>query len=155
MDNILEVKTIPHITQLKLPTLIDAAKQLSLKGNTRLTENNLFCLGIDDAFIHQLFPLLKNENVKKPNYFGEKSIGAHITIIYPEENKKINTHDLQQEHSFSIKDIVTAAIGQKKYFVLLIESPSLLKLRKKYFLPDLLSFKGYLIGFHITIGIDS
>lgn len=144
---------IPNVTLLKLPTLIDTARLLSLKGNTQLTENNLFCLNIDDAYVHQLFPLLKDERVIKPNYFGEKSVGAHITIIYPEENKNINAHDLQQEHRFLIKDIVTAEIGQKIYFVLLVESPTLLRLRKKYHLPDLLSFKGYSIGFHITIGV--
>jgi hypothetical protein len=144
---------IPNITPLKLPNMIDAARRLLSKGITQKTENNLFCLSIDDAYIHQLFPLLKNERIKKPAYFGEKSIGAHITIIYPEESKNINVDDLQKEHSFFVKDIVSAEIGQKIYYVLLIESPSLLKLRKKYGLPDLLCFKGYSIGFHITIGV--
>lgn len=143
----------PNIVSLKLPRIISAAQHLSLKGNTQTTENNLFCLSIDDAYIHQLFPLLKDERVKKPDYFGEKSVGAHITIIYPEENKNVNAHDLQQEHNFFVKDIVTTEIGQKTYYVLLIESPSLLRLRKKYNLPELLSFKGYSIGFHITIGV--
>lgn len=143
----------PNIVSLKLPKIINAAQHLSSKGNTQITENNLFCLSIDDTYIHQLFPLLKNERVKKPDYFGEQSVGAHITIIYPEENKNVNAHDLQQEHSFFVKDIVAVEIGQKIYYVLLIESPSLLRLRKEYNLPDLLSFKGYLIGFHITIGV--
>jgi hypothetical protein len=146
---------MPDIVSLKLPKLIDAAQRLSLKGSTQTTENNLFCLSIDDAYIHQLFPLLEDGRVKKPDYFGEKSVGAHITIIYPEENKKVDAYDLQQELSFFVKDIVTAEIGQKTYYVLLIESPSLLKLRKKYSLPKLLSFKGYSIGFHITIGVMS
>jgi len=34
----------------------------------------------------------------------------------------------------------------------LVESPSLLKLRRRYDLSDMLCFKGYSIGFHITIG---
>lgn len=133
--------------------MIDVAQHLSSKGITQTTENNLFCLNIDDTYIHQLFPLLEDERIKKPDYFGEKYVGAHITIIYPEESKHINTHDLQQEHNFFVKDIVAAEIGQKTYYALLIESPSLLRLRKKYNLPDLLSFKGYSIGFHITIGV--
>lgn len=136
-----------------MPKLIDSARCLSQKGNTLTTESNLFCLNIDDAYIHQLFPLLEDRKIKKPDYFGEKSLGAHITIIYPEENKNINKNDLQQEHSFSVSDIVTAEIGQKTYYVLLVESPSLSRLRKKNNLPDLLSFKGYSIGFHITIGV--
>ncbi|HSW93123.1 MAG TPA: hypothetical protein VLJ15_02065 [Gammaproteobacteria bacterium] len=146
---------IPNITSLKLPKIIDAARRLPLKGKTHLTENNLFSLKIDDDFVHQLFPLLKDDRIKKPNYFGEKSAGAHITIIYPEENKIIDANDLQQEHTFFIKDIVTAEIGIKTYYVLLVESPSLLKLRKKYGLPELLDFKGYSIEFHITIGVNS
>lgn len=146
---------IPHIVSLKLSKIIDAAQRLSSTGKTKTTENNLFCLNIDDAYIHQLFLLLEDERIKKPDYFGEKSVGAHITIIYPEENKNINTHDLQQEHSFLVKNIVTAEIGQKKYYVLLVESSSLLQLRRKYKLPDLLCFKGYSIGFHITIGVKA
>jgi hypothetical protein len=99
--------------------------------------------------------LLKDEGIKKPDYFGLKSAGAHITVAYPEEGRVINKEDLAQEHGFLIKNAVTAEIGQKKYYVLLVESSSLLQLRKKYKLPDLLSFKGYSIGFHITIGVTS
>lgn len=106
---------IPNMTPLKLPKVIDAARRLTSKGNTQTTENNLFCLNINDDYIHQLFPLLKDERIKKPNYFGEKSGGAHITIIYSDENKNIHVQDLQQEHSFFIKDIVTAEISQKTY----------------------------------------
>lgn len=144
---------LPKITPLKMPRIIKTAGYLSSQGNTELTENNLFCLKIEDNFIHQLFPLIQDNHVKKPNYFGERSIGAHITIIYPEENKKIDKNDIKKEHSFFVKDFVTAEIGEKIYYVLLIDSPSLLKLRKKYHLPDLLSFKGYSIPFHITIGV--
>lgn len=144
---------IPNMVTLNFPHLINDARCLLSKGHTDKTENNLFCLKIDDAYIHQLFPLLKDEHVKKPDYFGEKSVGAHITIIYPEENKKINVHDLQQEHSFFVKDIVTVEIGQKIYYVLLVDSPSLLQLRRKYGLSDLLCFKGYSVGFHITIAV--
>ena len=144
---------IPNITALKLPNLLDAALRFPCKGNTQLTENNLFCLKVDDSYIHQLFPILEDEQIKKPNYFGSKSIGGHITIIYPEENRIINADDLQQEHHFLVKNIVTAEINQKTYYVLLVDSPSLLQLRKKYHLPELLCFKGYSIGFHITIGV--
>lgn len=143
----------PSITKLKLPEIINASQCLLAEGYTQVTEDNLFYLNIDDAFIHQLFPLLENELIKKPDYFGEKLIGAHITISYPEEGKHIKVNDLQQKHSFFIKDIVAAQIGQKTYYVLLVESPSLIKLRKEYGLPDLLSFKGYLIDLHITIGV--
>jgi hypothetical protein len=96
---------------------------------------------------------LENERIKKPDYFGEKSVGAHITIVYPEENINIHVHDLQQEHTFFVKNIVATEIDQKAYYVLLIDSPSLLQLRRKYNLPDLLCFKGYSVRFHVTIGV--
>jgi len=143
---------IPLILKLNAPTIIDAVSHLKQKGQLATSKNNLVYLDIDDAYIHKLFPLLRDHQIKMPDYFGDGSVGAHITVIYPEENKKVNAHDLHQEHRFFVKDIVTVEIALKTYYVLLIESPSLLRLRKKYNLPDLLSFKGYSIGFHITIG---
>lgn len=143
----------PALEKLNIPELISSASSLSLNGKLAISNNNLVYLDIDDAYIHQLFPLLNNEKIQKPNYFGEKSAGAHITVIYPEENKKINKNDLDKNHSFIIKDVATAEIGLKTYYVLLVESSTLLELRRKYGLSDLLCFMGYEIGFHITIGV--
>ena len=52
-------------------------------------------------------------------------------------------------------DIVSAKIDLKLYYVLLIKSALLLQLRRRYALPDMLNFKGYAIGFHITIGVTA
>jgi len=145
----------PLIEKLNIPTLISNASHLASNGKLAISNNNLVYLDIDDAYIHRLFPLLKNQQIKKPDYFGEKSAGAHITVIYPEENTKINKNDLDQKHDFIIKDVVTAQIGLKTYYVLLVESSSLLQLRRKYKLPDLLCFKNYFIGFHVTIGVKA
>lgn len=144
---------IPLIEKLNIPELVSVASCLALDGKLAISDNNLVYLDVDDAYIHRLFPLLQNQQIKKPDYFGEKSAGAHITVIYPEENKTINKNDLGQKHDFIIKDFVTAQLGLKTYYVLLVESLSLLQLRKKCQLPDLLCFKGYSIGFHITIGV--
>lgn len=143
----------PIIKILNIPELISAASRFKLDGKLAISNNNLVYLDIDDAYIHQLFPLLQNQHIKKPNYFGEKSAGAHITVIYPEENKKIHKNDLGKKHDFVINDIVTAQLGMKIYYVLLAESPSLLQLRRRCGLSDMLCFKGYSIGFHITIGV--
>lgn len=146
---------IPHIIKLNIPELIHAAGYLAKKGMLAKTSNHLIYLDIDDAYIQKLFPLLKNKGIKKPDYFSKNSAGAHISVIYPEEGKLINEDDLNREHDFSIKDIVSAEINRKIYYVLLIESPSLLQLRRHYALPDSLSFKGYAIDFHITIGVSA
>lgn len=144
---------IPLITKLNSPPIINTVSHLKRKGQLARSKNNLVYLDVNDAYIHKLFPLLQNNQIKIPDYFGEGSVGAHVTVIYPEENKEINEKDLNQEHHFLIQDLVAATIEKKTYYVLLVESPSLLKLRKQYGLPDHLCFKGYSIGFHITIGV--
>lgn len=142
----------PKIIKLDNPKLLEAAKHLSTKGKLARLGNNFVYLDIDNDYINHLFPLLQNQLFKKPSYFCEKSVGAHISIIYPEENREVDKADWNQEHRFIVKGLVETEISQKIYCVLLVESPSLLYLREKYCLPDLLSFKGYSIGFHITIG---
>jgi hypothetical protein len=143
----------PVIKRLNFPEIIRATSYFTSSGKLAISENNLVYLDIDDAYVHQLFPLLADKQIQKPDYFGKNSAGAHITVIYPEENKQIANEDLGQQHSFLIKDTVTAQIGPKTYYVLLVESPSLLQIRRKYGLSDSLCFKGYAIGFHITIGV--
>lgn len=146
---------LPAIKKLNIPELMSAASHLPLNGKLTISNDNLVYLDIDDAYIHQLFPLLKFQQIKKPNYFDEKTVGAHISVFYPEENKRISKEDLDQEHYFAIKDIAEAKLNSKTYYVLLIESSSLLKLRNKYKLTDMLTLKGYSIGFHITIGVST
>jgi hypothetical protein len=143
----------PEITYLNHAKLIQSAQLLSAKGKLAIYDNKLVYVQVSDEYVHQLFPLLEEENIIKPDYFTEKPIGAHITIIYPEEYKKTDAKDLGLEHPFLVKDLVAAKINKKTYYAILLESASLLQIRKKYGLPELLSFKGYRIGFHITIGV--
>ncbi|HBY55981.1 MAG TPA: hypothetical protein DEG23_04115 [Coxiellaceae bacterium] len=134
--------------------IITASLHLAQNGKLMISDNNLVYLNIDDEYIHRLFPLLQNQQIKKPDYFtDEKPVGAHITAIYPEENRKIRKEELDQEHVFTVKDIVTAEIDTKTYYAILVDSSSLLQLRRRHGLSDMLCFKGYSIGFHITIGI--
>jgi hypothetical protein len=152
---------IPNIIKLNLPELLQATTDLPLSGKLMKSANNLVYLDVDDDYVHRLFPLLIQKlpenfsGIKKPDYFGKGSAGAHVSVIYPEENKVIQLKDLNQVHHFKIKEFVAADIGAKKYFVLLVESESLLALRRKYGLSDLLCFKGYGIGFHVTVGTKS
>lgn len=143
---------MPEIIYLNNIKLIQSAQLLVSKGKLAI-DNKFVYVRISDDYVHQLFPLLEDEHIIKPDYFSEKSVGAHITVIYPEEYKKFDEKDLGVEHSFLIRELISARINQKIYYALLVESPSLQKMRKKYDLPDLLCFKGYQIGFHITIGV--
>jgi len=144
---------IPEIKKLHIPEITGAARFLPSSGILKISSNNLVYLDVDDGYVHQLFPLLHNMDVKKPDYFGKDLVGAHITVVYPEENKIIRNEDINTIHHFQIKDLFIAEIGKKRYCAISVDPPSLLQLRRKYSLPDLLYFKGYSIGFHITIGV--
>lgn len=135
------------------PKLFNRALEITPVGYLFTSNENLTYLDVDDEYIHQLFPLLKNKQFKKPNYFGGELIGAHISAIYPEENTRVNKEDLGQRHEFKVKGIFTARLELKKYYVLIIESSSLLELRRKYGLSDMPFFKGYFVDFHITIAV--
>lgn len=143
---------IPEITILNVPKLIQRAKQLPTHGRLATSTNRLTYLKVNDAFIHDLFPLLPEDEVKMPNYFGPNGVGAHITTMYPEELPAVQATDLNREHSFVVLGLAVAKILASDYYVLLVNAPSLLTLRRKYDLDDQLCFKGYEIGFHITIG---
>jgi hypothetical protein len=109
-------------------------------------------LKIDDAYIHDLYNLLETSlALAKPDYFSSsKSAGAHITISYAEENTQLAS-DIGAVHYFSIKNLYYAIIDDKRYFVLLVSSPSLQQLRQKYRLPERPYYKGIPVEFHITI----
>jgi hypothetical protein len=148
-----EAMNIPLMRALNFPSVLTAVAHLNPSGLLEKSNNNLIYLDIDNNYIHHLFPLISIPSIKKPDYFAKGSAGAHITVIYPEENTIISKEDLHQKHSFIIKDFVSAEIGFKTYYVLIVESPSLLQLRRKYALPDKLCFKGYAINLHITLGV--
>lgn len=139
---------------LDLPQLIATARTLSPIGRLVTTADKWTYLDIDDAYIHQLFPLLEDhyQQLYKPEYFSNHLAGAHITVIYPEENKFIDNNDLGKQHQFSIIGSYSADLNLKRYYVLAIKSASLTALRKKYGLGHRLSFKNHLVKLHITIG---
>lgn len=143
----------PIIIPLKIPAILSELKDLSNRGKLAVSDEIVF-LDIDDEYIHRLFPLLKKLNVQKPDYFGEGLIGAHITVIYPEENVQIDRNEMGKEHHFSIKGVFSADINLKRYYVLMVKAPTLLELRTRYGLGDKLLFKDYLIDFHVTIGVE-
>ncbi|MCL9683986.1 hypothetical protein [Legionella maioricensis] len=145
---------IPPIIKLKNEQLIRTASSINTSGTLTRTSNNLIYLDIDDAYIHRLFPLLQEKEVKKPNYFGKNLAGAHVSVIYPEETFLLDTTDLGKKYHFKIKELVMAKINLKNYYVLLIDCPLLIKLRNKYGLSDQLNFKNYWIDLHITIGVS-
>jgi len=141
------------INDLTLPKLLQLANTLNPSGHLVVTPSKLVCLDIDDAYIHQLFPLLKIANAVKPNYFNEGGIGAHISVIYPEEQVVLDSQDIGTEHSFKVTGIFSTVIEQKKYYALKVQATTLLDIRKHYRLSKQLNFKNYGIDLHITIAV--
>lgn len=143
---------IPATTIINAPKIIESACTLKAEGKLGIINNHYMYLKVDDTFIHSLYPLIEVPNVLKPDYFGAGGVGAHVSVIYPEENKLVSLNGLPLQHEFTVKHFATAKIADKLYYAVLVESPTLLAIRKQYQLPDLLSFKGYDICFHVTIG---
>jgi hypothetical protein len=144
---------IPSIIKLNNKELIHKASRLPSSGTLVKSANNLIYLNINDAYIHHLFPLLKEKQIKKPNYFGKGLAGAHISVIYPEEAVQFDTRDLGKQYQFKINELIIAEMNLKKYYVVLVECPELRQLRNKYGLADQLNFKNYWIDLHITVGV--
>lgn len=144
-----------EITDLNYPGLLQTAQSLNNIGNIVVTSNNLTCLKVDDAYIHRLFPLLPISGITKPDYFQANGIGAHISIIYPEEGVAITDKDLGISHTFRVAGIFTTVIHQKRYYALKVTAPTLIAMRESYQLSRELNFKNYWISLHITIATSS
>ena len=145
----------PISRKLNIPAINNKIKLLPAVGKICLSPQNLCYLNINNDYIHQNFLYLNIPAIQKPDYFGPTGIGAHISVIYPNENKALNLIFLGQEYDFTVYDLVEAEIHLKKYYILLVESLALIQLRKKHGLQDKLNFKNYSIGFHITIGVTA
>lgn len=144
---------IPTLTKLNNQQLMKAASHLNTFGKLAISANKLIYLDVDDAYINKLYPLLNDPQIKKPDYFKQDSVGAHVSVVYRDEDAFFDNKDLGKEYHFKIKELVIAEINLKNYYVLLLDSPMLRQLRVKYGLQEQLNFKNYLIDFHITIGV--
>lgn len=125
-------------------------------GKLKQNEAGLAYLDVDDRYITQVYPLLKDK-ASMPDYFGEKTffIGAHISIFYPPEGIVLQSHDIENSHHFEINGICEAVFEEIKIYALKVTAPSLAELRRIYGLPSKLSYEGYSLDFHITVGTKS
>ncbi|MBY0528993.1 MAG: hypothetical protein K2P51_02255 [Rhabdochlamydiaceae bacterium] len=152
------------------PTVIDtpqvmqyAEQRLPHTGILEKTKEGLVYLKVSDDYINALLPLLKNNAVKAPPYFGQGGIGAHVTLILPEE-VDWSTHpqfpSWGTQIPFNISHFVSVVPeGQppfpytqkvNKLYLITLEAPALESLR----LTAGLSPKILGRDFHITIGVE-
>lgn len=140
-------------TILNNEPLLQKAEKLSNTGIIVQQDAYSF-LKVEDAYIHELYALLNDPTVQKPDCFSlPKAAGAHISIIYNEENILLSANDINTQHNFSVKNFSHVKLGAKEYFVLFISAPSLNQLRLKYGLPEKPRYKNIPIDFHITIAV--
>ena len=138
------------ITPLKNAKLLATAKLLPQQGILRLSHEKLLYLDIDDRFINELHPLIGETEVEKPDYFSI-GMGAHISIIYPNEGKEIAFIE-NQAFKFQVENFFKAQTPHAIYFAISVFSSDLINIRRTHCLEDKLNFKGFGVPMHITIG---
>ncbi len=131
-----------------LPALFN---ELAHNGRLAITSSGLVYLKVDDAFIDQGFNLLSDKQAVPPDYFNPY-LGAHISVIYPEERRLSQLEQLGTHYSFTLQGLASLTIFPKRYYFLVVHAPELLRLRQLYGLTDKLLFKNHCIDLHITVG---
>lgn len=126
-----------------------AKEHLPQTGILKRNKEGFIYLKVDDGYINQLLPLLKNPAYERPSYFRRlDSPGAHISVIYVNETRGIRKiKELGKKFVFKIKRLAFVPKRTGKYIVLQVEAPELAQLREKYGLGPYLNSH----EFHITI----
>jgi len=140
----------------ELPNEIVVATANTLESKGWIEQSDDYCyLKIDDRFIHAIYPLLADYGgVEKPDYFNPPDyVGAHISVIYPEERTRLYPENIGQIHLFNMGNLIKAQYGSTEYYALSVTSPSLSNLRHAHHLSPKPTFKGQKIRFHITVGV--
>jgi Swiss Army Knife, 2H phosphoesterase domain len=123
-------------------------ERLPHSGTLKATERLVY-VDVDDAYIHELIGLIPD--FEEPPYFGKQGVGAHITVIYPDEKCAISEiEECGETIDFFPKGCIAVHPPNWKeveeVYLLIVEAPELDRLREKYGLPA----RQY--DFHITIG---
>lgn len=141
------------VEELNNPKIVSAAKNFPNEGIIKLSQDNLLYLDIDDRFINELCPLFDSSKIVKPDYFSI-GIGAHISIIYPNEISSPIYDESDIKYHFEIDTLFKASTEDKTYYALSIVAPELLKIRNLNGLHSDLNLDGYLVEMHTTIAVS-
>lgn len=141
----------PYIQETDWSKAVRFANQnLPKNGVLKRKSDGFVYLKVDDRYIYDLLPMLgiEHEEFRIPPYFrSTEAPGAHISVFYSDEN--VNPSEVGQIFEFTPKKIRVVRAGRHaKYAILVVESPQLEELRKRYGLSPLL--KNH--EFHITVG---
>ena len=135
--------------------ILDAIeKNLTCHGSLKRT-GDLVYLDIDDNFIHELVSFIQKEEFEAPPYFGDPDlVGAHITVIYPDEMETYGI-DMVPELGSMMEFVPTACQivypseweEVDEVYLVIVDAPKLDTIRKQLGLPE------KIYRYHITIGV--
>jgi hypothetical protein len=139
------------------PQVIEKIVQFKQKGILKQKENGYLYIEVTNDFIATALPLIEAQGKIVPprHYTSKKGIGAHISVMYENEqimNEIWEIKELGQEFDFTIMELRTVKLNKnnkvQKLWLVAVAAPELEKLRESYGLSSKL--KGH--DFHITVG---
>lgn len=139
------------------PQVIETVVKIQQKGILKQKDNGYLYLEVSKDFIAEALPLIDvpGKIVPPRHYTSKKGIGAHISIMYENEqilNEIWEIKELGQEFTFTVRELRTVKLNKdnkvKKLWLIAVSAPELEKLRESYGLSSKL--KNH--DFHITIG---
>lgn len=137
------------------PVILSYIEQNLPHHGTLRSSNGFVYIDLDDEYVHKLITFIQQDGFQEPPYFGDASlVGAHITVIYPDETTKYGIKEMEEcgeVISFVPKKCQVVHPPRWKeidevYFIV-VDAPQLDQIREKYGLPK----REY--DFHITIGV--
>jgi hypothetical protein len=127
-----------------------AKTSLPSSGILKQNPDGFAYVDIDDGYIHELIRFI--DGFEEPPYFNRiDSVGAHISVIYASESRKIP--HLGEKIEFQVKSCelvpISSILGMKaeSIFLILVDAPELDQMREQAGLPPI---RG---GMHIAVGI--
>lgn len=139
------------------PQVIEKVFQIEAKGVLKQKPNGYLYVEVSKEFIASILPLIdaKGKIVPPEHYTSKKGIGAHISVMYENEqieNEIWEINELGKEYTFTVLELRSVKLTNnnklRKLWLLAVRAPELEKLRQNYGLAPLL--KNH--DFHITIG---
>ncbi|MBS0637620.1 MAG: hypothetical protein JSS12_08915 [Verrucomicrobia bacterium] len=110
-----------------------AKQHLAHEGVLQRKSDGFVYLKVDDAYIRKLYPMLhlKDKGYRHPPYFrSPEAPGAHISVFYVDE--KVSPQEIGKVFHFEPESIEIVRAGSGNYAILVVRSPELEALRKKY-----------------------
>ncbi len=141
-----------EVSRVAWNEVVDYARgHFPLQGVLRVKSDGYAYVKVDDAYVHELFPMLglRREGYREPPYFRSVlSPGAHISVFYA--NEHVSPKEVGEVFHFTLRDIVIVRPSRYvSYAVLQVDAPELERLREKYGLRSKL--QGH--EFHISLAV--